>query len=321
MHDEAFATLQSRYAAERPKYKELANLVGATIEASASEQDLGCLVFPRAKKVHSFMAKALTKEYEDPYNEITDKAGVRVVANFPWTIRELENLIGSLFHVLECEDKRSITPPDKFVYRATHFQVVHPTAPNELKDLECEVQVLTKAESLWADTTHDLFYKPPVPLQDQTKRAFHRLMSLVELFDLEVLRAKEEMNTLETSPRATLLRILEPHHRRLTGREYDEELSGLVLGFFAEQIVSEPMELVEANLSQFVLGNRHKLDELFLRYRDDDHVNPLIWQPEIFIILMHLDDNPFKLQDRWSDILPMDLLVSLADDWGVAINV
>ena len=248
MLDTGFVDLQHRYISERPQYEALANLVGETIEESARELDLLCSVSRRAKDVSSFLAKALTKKYEDPYTEITDKAGVRVVAHYPWALRGLEDLVKSTFRVLELENKRSITPPDTFVYRATHFQVIYPMAPEPLKSLECEVQVLTKAESLWADTTHDLFYKPPVPLPDETKRAFHRLMSLVELFDLEVLRANEEMSTIERSPGAQLLRILEPHYRRLAGKEYDEELSGLVLGFFAEQIVSGTMYDIESRV-------------------------------------------------------------------------
>ena len=159
-----FEIIQNRYIKERPNYEELAKLVGQTIEESARERDLLCSVYKRAKDVRSFMAKALTKPYKDSYTEITDKAGVRVVAHFPWALKGLEDLVSSSFCVLECEDKRSITPPDKFDYRATHFQVVHPKAPDLLKGLECEVQVLTKAESLWAETTHDLFYKPPAPL-------------------------------------------------------------------------------------------------------------------------------------------------------------
>lgn len=88
------------------------------------------------------MKKALTKGYKDRYNEIIDKAGVRAVAHFPWALRDIEDLVRSSFHVLGRDDKRSITPPDQFVYRATHFQVVHPTAPIPLNGLECEVQVL-----------------------------------------------------------------------------------------------------------------------------------------------------------------------------------
>ena len=118
-----------------------------------------------------------------------------------------------------------------------------------------------------------------------------------------------------------MLRILEPHHRRLSGKEFNEELSGLVLDFFAEQIVSGPMDDIESNVGRFVLENRQKLESMFNRYQDDDHANPLIWQPEIFIILLHLETSLFVLQERWPDILPMELLVSLADDWGVPINL
>ena len=321
MADVAPMNLQERYIAERPKYDKLANLVGRTAKESARELGLSCRVSCRAKEVKSFMAKALARKGGDPYNEIRDKAGVRIVADLPWALCGLENLVQTSFCVLESDDKRSVTPPDKFVYRATHFQVTHPAAPIQLKGLECEIQVLTKAESLWADTTHDLIYKPSVSFTDGTERTFHRLMSLMELFDLEVSRAYEEMSTLERSPQAQLLHILEPHHRRLVGVEYNGELSDLVLGFFAERIISEQIEDIKLRLDWFVRENSGKLERLFSRYRNDDHANPLIWQPEIFVILFQLESDSFVLQALWPEILPIDLLVSLSEDWGKPISL
>ena len=315
-----FENLQRQYIQERPDYEDLTKLVIKALEDIALEHGLLCSVDGRAKEVHSFMTKAFTKKYKDPLREIRDKAGVRIVAHFPGDLQSLEGLVRSTFTILDVEDKRSITPPDRFDYRATHFQVLYPMAPGRLKGLECEVQVLTRAENLWATTAHDLFYKPPAPLPDHIKRTFHRLMSLVELFDLEVKRAKEEMSAIGEVPGEKLLHILLPHrHRLLTGKEYNAELSALVLTFFEDQVISE-LDDVASDLEKFVLDNREKIEGLFRRYSADPYANSLIGQPEIFIILLYLEKSIFILQEKWPDVLPIELLVSLADEWGVAID-
>ncbi|MCG8449012.1 MAG: hypothetical protein MI725_05470, partial [Pirellulales bacterium] len=241
------------------------------------------------------MAKALTKKYADPYGQIGDKAGVRVVADFPWERKDLEEMVASLFYVLERDDKRITTEPDRFGYRATHFQVKHLEAPMDIRDLECEIQVMTKAESLWADTTHDLSYKSAEALPPEIQRIYHRLVSLTELFDLEVERARRELETMPKTFGAQLLNILLPHHQRLVGQEYDAELSEIVLDFLGENVIFDAIDTVGAVVENFISNSDDKLQELFSRYGTDERANPLIWQPELFVILSQLETNKFVL--------------------------
>lgn len=314
--------LRKRYAMERPHYKKLAVLVAREIEDAAGASGLPCTISYRTKTIQSFLRKALreSKRYGDPHNEISDRAGVRVIAHYPWVLASLENLVKSLFTVLHCEDKRSITPPDKFVYRATHIQVAAPNSgPGSPEGLQCEVQLLTRAEALWADAEHDLSYKSPVPVPDAVKRRFYRLVSLVELFDLEIWRANEEMSTLERSPDERLLDILLPHYRRLTNEEYDRELSRLVLRLFVERVLPGAVEDVEQGMERFMSERSQKLADLLNRYKDDASVNPLLRQPELLVILFQLEIDPFILEEYWEDVLPAALLRSLADDWGVPV--
>ncbi len=284
------------------------------------DRGVQCDVTHRAKEVWSLCGKALTKGYSDPYKEIRDKAGARLSVKFPWDREAAESVIDSLFCVLERDDKRASVGPDVFRYRATHFQVKHPGAAGDIKDLECEIQVMTKAESLWADTTHDLAYKPAESLPDEIKRIYHRLVSLVELFDLEIERAREEVKRMPNYIGAQLLDILLPHHRRLTGNHYNNELSGLVLDFLGENVISDPIDEVKEKLDEFIAANDCDIKALLSRYRGDAHANPFLWQPELLIILFQLERNRAVLQHNWPEILPESLLLSLADNWGVSIN-
>ncbi|MDE2684212.1 MAG: hypothetical protein OXI54_08685 [Chloroflexota bacterium] len=312
--------LRRRYIAECPYYLRLARQIGQIIEESARDKKFKCNVEHRAKEVRSLVAKALTKKYADPYDEIGDKAGVRVVVDFPWERNDLEEMIASLFCVLERDDKRVATEPDRFGYRATHFQVKHPRAPKAIRDLECEIQVMTKSESLWADTTHDLSYKSAEALPPEIQRIYHRLVSLTELFDLEVERARRELDAMPKTFGAQLLNILLPHHQRFVGQEYDAELSEMVLDFLGEHVISDSMDVVGATIDNFIANNSDKIQMLLGRRIGDDNANPLVWQPELFVILSQLETNKFVLQAQWPEILPESLLLSLADDWGVRIT-
>ena len=95
--------------------------------------------------------------------------------------------------VIAEEDKGAALGVDHLGYGGVHFDlVVH--AP-ELADLVsgplfCEVQVHTAAQSLWATTSHPLLYKPSTELPVEHQRALHRLSSLAEIFDAELLRAR-----------------------------------------------------------------------------------------------------------------------------------
>lgn len=310
--------LRRRYIAERPDYLRLACVVKKLIEATARDNGLKCSVEFRAKEVQSLITKALAKQYANPYEQIGDKAGVRAVAHFPWEREALDDIVSSSFCVLERDNKRVIEP-DRFGYRATHFQVKHPGAPQEIKDLECEIQVMTKAESLWADTTHDLSYKSSEPLPPRIKRIYHRLVSLTELFDLEVERAYREMEAMPRSSLEQLLNTLLVHHRRFVGQEYNVELSEMVLDFLLIHVIPDAIDSVHPAINDFVSRNGDKIQELLDRYQGNDHANPLIWQPELFVTLYLLETDRFVLQEWWPQILPENLLLSLADDWGVRI--
>lgn len=315
MLDSNLKEYQALYLSERHQYLELAEHVKATITDAAATQGISCTVLCRAKEIRSLSSKLITK----PYTQIGDKAGARVVVHFPWMLREAEDLVESLFRVLHRDDKREGASPKVFSYRATHFQVVSPAATVELQDKECEVQVLTRAESLWADTEHDIAYKSSKDLPVHIRRSFYRLVSLMELFDLEVSRVRNEMNQLDDFPGARLLIALEPYHRRYVGGSYDGYLSGLVLNFLTEHIIKEPVDVVASNIDSFLLDNQQKLENLLARYKDDDYANPLIWQPELLAILYCLDNKRPELQQYWSDVLPFDLLNSLATDWGTVV--
>ena len=311
--------LRTRYLMERPQYKDLSEHVAKNILSLARSKGLRCEVKERAKDVSSFLKKALKGKYDDPYSQIKDKAGVRVIALYPWNVKEIENIVQEAFEIQCYEDKRVGIPFQNLDYRGTHFEIKSPTAPQPLRNLLCEVQVLTKAESLWADTAHYLSYKPPQPSSVNIDRSIYRLIALLEIFDAEVERAYEELRSGEGFKETQWLITLEEQHFQFTAEQGHRGLSLEILTMLVEAIPSSVLEYFESSITGFVSRNQCKLTEFYERYRDDDRANPLVFQPEILLIFLLLEIDAFKLKEAWQKVLPLELLVSLADEWGKPI--
>ena len=311
--------LRRRYLAERGQYEELASLVAKRIKSSTLMNGIQCEVHWRAKDISSFLKKALKRKYSDPYAEIKDKAGVRVVAHYPWDIARIEGLVQEAFIICHHEDKRAEISFQTLDYRGTHYEVKCDDGPTESRDLLCEIQVLTKAESLWADTAHYLSYKPAQPPSDVVQRAIYRLIALIELFDSEVERAHGALCSDRGYEEARLLHVLEQQYLQFTAKQGDRELSLELLSVLTKVVNSKVLEQFEASMEDFVSSNRDKLTELYERYQGDDFANPLIWQPEILLVFLQLETDAFKLKDVWQEEFPVELLISLADAWGTAM--
>ena len=267
----------------------------------------------------SFLKKALKGKYEDPFSQIKDKAGVRVITHYPWDMARIEQLVRGSFIICEDEDKRTSGSFQTLGYRGTHFEVKLSSGPAELCGLSCEVQVLTRAESLWADTAHYLSYKPAQPPSDHVQRAIYRLIALVEIFDSEVERAYDAIRSDKGYEEARLLHVLEQYYYQFAAKQGDHELSLEVLSILSRAQRPELLETFESSVEDFVTRNRDKLVEFYERHREDDRANPFIWQPEVILILLQLESDSFILKEAWQEVFPLELLISLADAWGAAI--
>ena len=146
--------LRSRFLSERESYENLADLIAKRIRSLTLTSGIPCDVHWRAKEVSSFLKKVLKRKATNPYDDIRDKAGVRVVAQYPWDVGRIEELVQQAFTVIHYDDKRAAMSFQTLDYRGTHYEVKYDEGPSEARDLLCEIQVLTKAESLWADTAH-----------------------------------------------------------------------------------------------------------------------------------------------------------------------
>jgi len=317
--------LRQRYIAERPRYVELAERVSAMLKAETRRRGLACTVENRAKEVPSFVKKALRKPYASPWEDIRDKAGVRVVTVYQRTVAQVDAIVRDLFDVHHHEDKRLALEPDKLDYLGVHFEVTIPRRSlnggcEGLEDLVCEIQLHTRAQNLWATVSHELVYKTAQSPPLEVKRSIYRLMALLELFDEEVARGWEHVMAQPGFQEARMLTDLEFHFCSLTARSWDPQLSRRMVEVLRPLFTEAEIGDFRARLDAFVENNRSKLEAIFADYRDDDR-NPLISQPESLLVFERLDYDKFQLTELWVQHLPDSLLRSLSDIWGIPVDV
>lgn len=193
--------LRNEYNEKCPKYERLARNLKQAFESFLDEAGLDVLdVDFRIKNFDSFGDKIQRKGYKDPFQEIEDICGLRIICYYHSDLEKVSQIIKKEFDVLESVDKADLLEPDRFGYRSLHFIVTVRKdwlkAPNYrgLDGLKAEVQVRTILMHAWADVEHKLAYKKTEHIPDQFRRKLFRLSAHFESADdqLDGLRKDKE---------------------------------------------------------------------------------------------------------------------------------
>jgi putative GTP pyrophosphokinase len=142
----------------------------------------------RAKTLNSFLEKLYRKPYENPFEEITDFAGVRIVCLYRSDLAQLEEIVCNEFQLVEKVDKLRHMSPNEFGYGAIHYIVklsgkTRGARYDDLKDLVCEVQIRTVLQDAWAIIDHHLVYKQESDVPSVLIRKLNGLSGLFETAD------------------------------------------------------------------------------------------------------------------------------------------
>ncbi|MEJ8636282.1 hypothetical protein [Streptomyces sp. MS2.AVA.5] len=318
-----------RYRREQPRIERAAKLTAAHIRRRAARARINCEVSSRAKDVRSFILKAQHKQYLNPWEQITDKAGVRIVVQHQGLLDPTLNLVkDELTLVGEPEDDRGAPgAEDRLQYPRLHVQVLAwgDQVGDDGRPYECEIQIRTEATDLWARMSHKLMYKPTsTAVPSDVRRSLYRLIALVELYDLEVQRGVEALADHPDIARSNQL-LEEAAHifRTFTDHEYRRDLSEEVVDVLAQAIPDQSH--YADRLAKFAEERRGDLERAFMDYGPgSDHFLRhgrylLASQPESLIIFERLSTAKLLLQGLWADELPQSMLNDMADAWGVSL--
>ncbi len=205
------AIIQSEFKEKLPKYERLAKNLCEALEGFLNDEGISCLgVSYRIKSFESFWEKISRKGYNNPFSEINDICGIRVIVYFPSDVNIVDNLIARELDVIDSEDKSKILQQDQFNYRSDHYVVRVKRewlkAPNYrgLNNIRAEIQVRTVLMHSWADLSHKLAYKSASSTPQKFMRELYQLSALFELADekFEDLRNKKNAHIEQVSARS-----------------------------------------------------------------------------------------------------------------------
>jgi len=211
--DEAVAI----YERHLRSYRTMAQHVHDTIRNKCDTSAVHTIEY-REKNLEKFRRKALKKEngeykYNDPLNEITDLAGVRVIVFVRDTVNEICSLIADMYDVKEQEDVgERVYKQGRFGYQSIHMLVeldkkLYIGADKKIKRAVCEIQVRTILQHAWAELEHDIQYKGDQVPSELAKR-FSALAGLLEIADGEFQRIQADSTRLKDVVQANLLNDL-----------------------------------------------------------------------------------------------------------------
>lgn len=178
------------------KYDELGLNIKSNLKTLLEETDIDFMdIEYRVKSFESFKEKIKRKNPENPFKEIEDICGIRIICYYVNDLKKIDEIINKNFKIISKEYKEKELEKNQFGYRSNHYIVeldpnwcVVPTL-TKLKNLKAEIQVRTILMHAWADISHQLSYK-----QDSNKdfeRKLNQISALFEIADSHFVGLKE----------------------------------------------------------------------------------------------------------------------------------
>jgi ppGpp synthetase/RelA/SpoT-type nucleotidyltranferase len=177
LSDGEIGLLVEKYGRERDRYQKMAALVQRYLQAALRDQHIRCVVTSRAKDGESLGDKLRKDRADLSYGElqyefnpaVIDVAGARVMLyEFERDNDRVIRLVDEIFEVApDPRFRKDKGLKDTRIYQARHRvvrlrqeQLNDPTHEN-LKNLLCELQVVSLVKHTWNELEHDVRYKDP----------------------------------------------------------------------------------------------------------------------------------------------------------------
>lgn len=201
----------AEYRRSRPKYNDFCKEIKRVLEKSFEEKRVrNHSIDARAKSIESFEGKLAKKKddgspkYTEPFQQITDLAGVRVIAYTLDEVEEISTFVDDNFIIMEKRDVgEERIEKGEFGYQSIHYLVKMTEERLALPDykafqgLICEIQIRTVLQHAWAEMEHDIQYKGSQNIPASVKRKFLSLAGLLEIADREFSSIQREDESLK----------------------------------------------------------------------------------------------------------------------------
>lgn len=152
----------------------------------------------RIKGFDSFVDKIRRKGVKEPFQEIMDVVGLRIVCLFHSDVKNIGVIVKKNFEILEEDDKINSVDVNFFGYMSLHYKAkLKDVRPDykDIKDIPFEIQIRTIAQDAWASISHNLDYKKESEVPIHLKRDFNALSGLFYVADTHFEILKQEITT------------------------------------------------------------------------------------------------------------------------------
>jgi putative GTP pyrophosphokinase len=194
-------TIVNEYQKNKDLYSRLGQNIVEALKTFLTENNIGCLdIYYRIKEFDSFYEKIDRKGYKNPFDEIEDICGIRVICYYASDVEKIKKIISDEFEIIEEQNKSELLGLKEFAYRSQHFIVKinkeWNAAPNyrKLENLKVEIQVRTILMHAWAEIEHKLNYKSDAQVPDKFQRKLFRLSAKFEEADEQFDELKTGIN-------------------------------------------------------------------------------------------------------------------------------
>jgi ppGpp synthetase/RelA/SpoT-type nucleotidyltranferase len=190
-----------------------------TIEKRLKESSIKIHSIPsRVKDLESFLGKIERKQYENPFEQMQDFVGLRIICLFLSDIPKIGKIIRESFEVVESEDKVDGGDTSSFGYMSVHHIVkfddnVKGGRYDDIKGIPFEIQVRTIAMDSWANVSHYLEYKSEQDIPDELKRDFNALSGMFYVADKHFQLFFEQRREKQEEVAETFVKGNPPHSK------------------------------------------------------------------------------------------------------------
>jgi ppGpp synthetase/RelA/SpoT-type nucleotidyltranferase len=242
----------------------------------------------RAKSVESFEKKA-SKEAEDgsedprysqPLQQITDLAGIRVIAFLPRDVERACEVIAREFQILERTDKsEALIDEGRFGYQSVHFLARLSGSRSQLAEYSrfagrvFEIQVRTILQHAWAEMEHDIQYKSGYAIPNGIKKRFIALAGMLEIADREFQRLQDDDEALREVARTSVQ----------SGNYLEVEITGDALKAYLDKKLGPDGRITDFSY-EMVAGHLKRLGFTTIQQIDDcispangDQISVVLW--------------------------------------------
>ncbi len=319
---EALEQALARFNKEREIFKGVAEQAAAELQQICDAAALPCRVSGREKDIRSYHTKVIEKGYADPWRDVTDKAGARVILENASDVDRARDVISQTLgrRILREEDKRVVSSPDRLGYSGVHLQI---EVGLEGESYECEVQLRTAAQDLWATMSHKALYKPYVELAPDVQHAAYRLVAIVELFDEELQRISAQMRSEEGDLASRIIPIVEGPFLTLAHAPSNRRLGRQILDALAPTFTVEEVDNYADILTAYIASEGSALANVYREYGPHSAVAYiadylLFSQAESLAVIERLASKKHAVAAAWlASGLPWSYLATLAAVTGL----